>query len=160
MMKSASESQHAGMQFVSFTLAREEYGIPILRVQEIIRYKKLTRIPQSAEFIEGVLNLRGRVIPVVDLRRRFELPENESDHTARIIVVEIKKEVMGLIVDAVSEVRTLDQDCIDPPPPMGADIDTEFISGMGKLEDRLIILLELDHMFSAREREEIAKTAA
>jgi len=97
-------------------LSGEEYGIPILQVQEIIRYEKLTHIPQSSEFIEGVLNLRGKVIPVVDLRRRFGLQESDNDNTTRIIVVELADRTTGLIVDAVSEVRNLDKDQINPPP--------------------------------------------
>ena len=140
-------------QFVSFTLAGEEYGVPILQVREIIRYSSLTRVPQSAEFVEGVLNLRGQVIPVINLRKRFGLPETEHDSSTRIVVVEICEQTMGLVVDAVSSVQTIDESQIEPPPPMGSQIDSEFISGMGKIENRLMILLNLDQAFSIEEKE-------
>ncbi|MFH1739991.1 MAG: chemotaxis protein CheW [bacterium] len=155
-----SSSKRGTQQFVSFTLTGEEYGIPILRVQEIIRYEKLTRVPQSSEFMEGILNLRGKVIPVIDLRRRFALPATEHEQAARIVVVEVDQQTLGLIVDSVTEVRAIDERQIDPPPPLGSQVHTEFISGMGKLEDRLIILLNMDQAFSSHEKEAIAEAAA
>ncbi len=143
-------------QFVCFMLAGEEYGIPILRVQEIIRYSTLTRIPQSADFVEGVLNLRGRVIPVIDLRKRFNIPENQMDESKRIVVVEIDKRIIGLIVDSVTEVRSIDDDQVSPPPHMGTAVNSDFISGMGQVEERLIMLLNLDSAFSEEEKECLA----
>ena len=140
-------------QFVSFILAGEEYGIPILQVREIIRYTSLTRVPRSAAFIEGVLNLRGQVIPVINLRKRFGLPAIEHTSSSRIVVVEVQQQTVGVTVDSVNAVRGIDESQIDPPPPMGTQIDTEFISGMGKLDDRLIILLNLDRAFSTEEKE-------
>ncbi len=138
-------------QYVSFLLSEEEYGIDILRVQEIIRFAELTRIPQSPPFIEGVLNLRGKVVPVMDLRTRFSLPKGERDRSTRIIVVDVFNKVMGMIVDAVSEVLQIEEEQIAPPPPMGASIDSEYIRGMAKIDDRLMILLDVDKILSTEE---------
>jgi purine-binding chemotaxis protein CheW len=139
-------------QYVSFILADEEYGVPILKVQEIIRYTKLTRVPQSSEFIEGVLNLRGRVIPVLDLRKRFALAQGARDRNSRIVVVEVDNRTVGMIVDGVSEVLQINRGDIEPPPPLGARVKTEFIEGMGKVGDRLMILLDIDRILSTEEK--------
>ncbi len=147
-------------QFVSFRLSNEEYGIPILRVQEIIRYEELTRIPQSEEFIDGVLNLRGRVVPVIDLRKRFTLTDAERNNATRIVVVEIDNQVVGLIVDAVNEVQTIEENQIDPPPPLGTGISAEYIYGMGKIDDRLIILLNIERILKEEEKAAMAEAAA
>lgn len=138
-------------QYVSFVLAGEEYGVPILSVQEIIRYETVTRVPQSSEFIEGVLNLRGQVIPVVNLRKKFALEERELDNSTRIIVVEVQGRVVGMVVDEVSEVMQIDSDDIAPPPPLGTTVQADFISGMGKIEDKLIILLDIDRILTEEE---------
>lgn len=159
-MSKISEILEENDQFVSFIVAEEEYGIPITKVREIIRYEKLTHVPQSAEFIEGVLNLRGRVIPVMDLRKRFCLSQKAHDRTTRIIVVEIGRLAMGITVDSVTEVRTIPARCIDSPPVMGMHVDREFIVGMGKLEDRLVILLDLERILSACEKESLCDAVA
>lgn len=147
-------------QYVSFLLEGEEYGVPIMRVQEIIRFEKLTRVPQSSPYVRGVLNLRGRVMPVIDLRRKFRLPEREADRRTRIIVVDIRGQSMGMVVDEVSEVINIDSSRIDPAPELGTKVDTEFIKGMGKLEDRLVIILEIDKVLTDDEVEEAANAAA
>lgn len=139
-------------QYVSFVLDGEEYGVPILSVQEIIRYESLTRLPQSPEFIEGVLNLRGQVIPVVNLRVKFDLSAKEMDRSTRIIVVEVKQRVVGMVVDQVSEVLLINEDEIAPAPPMGARLRTDFISGMGKIRDKLIILLHIEKILTTDEK--------
>ena len=138
-------------QYVSFVLQGEEYGVPILSVQEIIRYESLTRVPQSPEFVEGVLNLRGQVIPVINLRKKFGLVATELDKSTRIIVVEVKDRVVGLVVDEVSEVLQIQEDEIAPPPPMGTNVKVDFISGMGKVGDHLMILLDIDLILSTNE---------
>jgi purine-binding chemotaxis protein CheW len=138
-------------QFVSFVLQGEEYGVPILSVQEIIRYESVTKVPQSEHYIEGVLNLRGQVIPVVNLRTKFGLEGREKDKTTRIIVVEIRNRVVGMVVDEVSEVLQIDAESIAPPPPMGTSVHTEYISGMGKIGEKLIILLDIDKILSSEE---------
>jgi len=152
--------KHEGFcQFVSFTLGGEEYGIPILRVQEIIRYETLTCVPQFSDFVEGVLNLRGQVIPVVDLRRRFGMPESEHDRSTRIVVVEIDRQIIGLVVDSVTKVRTINENQIDPPPAMGASVGREFIVGMAKLENHLVILLNMDRILTDEEKEMAIQSA-
>ena len=158
-MSEKTEGSEGAGQFVGFKLADEEYGISILRVQEIIRYESLTGIPQSETFVEGVLNLRGRVIPVIDLRKRFKLPQSNHDVFTRIIVIELEIQVVGIIVDSVTEVRILDRSQINPPPPMGAQVDTRFIDGIGKLEDRLIILLNIDLILNQKEKAVLAEAA-
>ncbi|HPO07040.1 MAG TPA: chemotaxis protein CheW [bacterium] len=146
-------------QYVSFTLEKEEYGIPILHVREIIRYENLTRIPQSAQYVEGVLNLRGQVIPVADLRRRFGLAEIQHDNSTRIVVVELDDRVIGMLVDSVSEVQSIEERQIEPLPPLGAKIDSQFIRGVGKLDNRLIILLDLNQAFHTSEENLMAEQA-
>jgi purine-binding chemotaxis protein CheW len=138
------------LQLVSFHLGGEEFGLDILRVQEIIRVQQLTRVPNSPDFIAGVMNLRGRIIPVVALRRRFGLEPIPADKQTRIVVVEVKGAVLGFIVDAVSEVLRIPADTIEPPPCMGK-LEQEYVSGVGKLDDRLLILLNLDRLMSGSE---------
>jgi len=147
----AAKNQGESRQHVSFFLDEEEYGIEILKVQEIIRFAELTRIPQSPPFIEGVLNLRGKVVPVMDLRTRFSMPRAERDRSTRIIVVDVANKVMGMIVDAVSGVLQIEDDQIAPPPPMGSKIDTDYIQGMARIDDRLMILLDVDKILSTDE---------
>lgn len=138
-------------QYVSFVLHGEEYGVPILCVQEIIRYETLTRVPQSPDYVDGVLNLRGQVIPVVNLRKKFELPARDRDKSTRIIVVEVMGRVMGMVVDEVSEVLQVDMEDIAPPPPMGTHLRTDYISGMAKINETLVILLEIDKILTTEE---------
>jgi purine-binding chemotaxis protein CheW len=138
-------------QLVSFHLAGEEFGLDILRVQEIIRMMDLTRVPNSPDFVEGVINLRGKVIPVIGLRKRLGLPAQEHDTKTRIVVVEVNGSVLGFIVDAVSEVLRITSDTIEPAPRV-AKVEREYIAGVGKLEDRLLLLLDLDRLMSASEQ--------
>ncbi|MBI1389522.1 MAG: chemotaxis protein CheW [bacterium] len=139
-------------QFVSFVLHGEEYGVPILCVQEIIRYETLTRVPQSPIFVDGVLNLRGQVIPVINLRRKFGLPEQEIDKATRIVVVEVGGRVMGIVVDEVSEVLQVNPEDVSPAPPMGTQLKTDFITGMAKMNESLVILLDIDKILSSEEK--------
>lgn len=140
-------------QYVSFILAGEEYGVSILKVQEIIRFTKLTRVPHASDFVEGVLNLRGRVIPVIDLRKRFHLEEQEErDRNSRIVVVEVGGKIVGMIVDGVSEVLQVSQKDIEPPPPLGSRVRTDFIEGMAKVGERLMILLDIDKILTSEEK--------
>jgi purine-binding chemotaxis protein CheW len=133
------------LQLVSFHVGGEEFGLDILRVQEIIRPQPLTRVPNSPEFVDGVMNLRGKIIPVVALRRRFGLDPVAADKQTRIVVVESKGTVLGFIVDAVSEVLRIPGNTIEPPPRL-AKVEREYVSGVGKLADRLLILLDLDRL--------------
>jgi purine-binding chemotaxis protein CheW len=146
------------LQLVGFHVGGEEFGIDILRVQEIIRTQQLTRVPNSPEFMEGVMNLRGKIIPVIALRKRFGLEQAPPDKQNRIVVVEIQGTVLGFIVDAVSEVLRIPADTVEPPPRLGL-VEREYVSGVGKLSDRLLILLDADRLMSGSEEGVIAATS-
>lgn len=140
------------LQIVVAELAKEEYGIPIMQVQEIIKPPEITRIPNMPEFIEGIINLRGKIIPVVDLRKRFHLEKKEMTDATRVIVTNIEGSAVGLVADSVSDVIRLAQDAIDPIPAMMAQIDSQFINGVGKLDKRIIILLNIVKIFNDLEK--------
>lgn len=147
-------------QLVAFQLSTEEYGVPIIQVEEIIRLPEITRIPNMPNFIEGVINLRGRIIPVVDLRKRFKLEEKEKDEKSRIIIGRItvspekqEEQSVGLIVDSVTEVLRVNKEMIEPIPPTISYIDTQYLHGVVKLENRLIILLDLPKVLTELEKE-------
>src|SRR3954470_13599676 len=139
-------------QLVVFQLGAELYGVEISRVHEIIRLQTVTRVPRAPAFVEGVINLRGKVIPVVDLRRRFGLPSAEHTRSTRIVVVEIGDQVVGIVVDGVSEVLRVNTATVEPPSPVVAGIDSEYLHGIAKLTDRLVILLDLDRILGRDER--------
>jgi len=148
-------NEGAILQLVTFKLGTEEFGVDILKVQEINKMMNITKIPNAPAFIEGVINLRGKIIPIVDLRKRFGFREQPYDKSTRIIVVELEGLVLGFIVDSVSEVLRIPENTIEPPPSMVAGIESEYIEGVGKLDDRLLILLELKKVFSSPERKDI-----
>jgi purine-binding chemotaxis protein CheW len=139
-------------QLVVFQLGAEFYGVEIARVHEIIRLQAVTRVPRAPAFVEGVINLRGKVIPVVDLRRRFGLPTADHTRASRIVVVEIGDQVVGVVVDGVSEVLRVNGATVEPPSPVVAGIDSEYIHGIAKLDDRLVILLDLDRVLAQADR--------
>ncbi|MCW2277920.1 chemotaxis protein CheW [Heliophilum fasciatum] len=132
------------IQLVAFSLADEEYGVDIHYVQEIVRLLTITRVPKAPGYVEGVVNLRGNVVPVIDLRKLFSLPMRDVTDRTRIIIVKIKDITVGIIVDGVSEVLTVPVNDIEPPPMANNNIDQEFISGVGKLGQRLLMLINLD----------------
>lgn len=136
------------MQLVSFRLGQEEYGIEITRVQEIILMGEITRVPQTPPFIKGLINLRSTVIPIVDLRLRFGLQSETPTDETRIMVVNVQGKTIGLIVDAVSEVLRISNDQIAPSPPTVAGLGRDYLTGLVKLEKRLLILLDIDKIFS------------
>jgi purine-binding chemotaxis protein CheW len=138
-------------QLVVFQLGAELYGVEIARVHEIIRLQTVTRVPRAPSFVEGVINLRGKVIPVVDLRRRFGLPTSEHTRATRIVVVEIGDQVIGTVVDSVSEVLRVNTSTVEQPSPVVAGIDSEYLLGIAKLPDRLVILLDLDRVLAREE---------
>ncbi|MBI3787554.1 MAG: purine-binding chemotaxis protein CheW [Ignavibacteriales bacterium] len=153
-IKSKSQAGATGdelLQLVSFKIGGEEFGVDILRVQEINRMLEVTRVPNSPEFVDGVINLRGKVIPIVDLRSRFGMPRKEHDKDTRIVVVELTGKIIGFVVDAVSEVLRIPQSVTEPPPTIVAGIEAEYITAVGKLEDRLLILLDLEKVLSLEE---------
>lgn len=139
------------LQLVTFRLGNEEFSLDILKVQEIIRHMELTRVPRTPDFVEGVINLRGRVIPVLDLRKRFGLPADEKTNETRIIVVDVDNRTVGFKVDAVSEVLRLPADTVEPPPAIITGAESDYIKGVGKLDGRLLILLDVSRILSRTE---------
>ena len=140
-------------QLVTFSIGEEEFGVDILKVQEIIRTMEITKVPRAQPFVEGVINLRGKVIPIIDLRRRFGLASKTHDKHTRIIVIEMDIMIVGFVVDSVSEVLRIPASTVEPPPPVVAGVESEYISGVGKLEDRLLILLDLNKLLSREDLE-------
>lgn len=147
------------LQLVVFKLGDEEYGVEIMQVQEIIRVMETTRVPKAPNYIRGVINLRGKVIPVIDLKKRFSLAESEVDDQTRIMVVEVQEYTVGMIVDCVSEVLRLSSDSIEPTPPAFSNLSNDYIRGVGKLEDRLLILLDLDKTLTVSEMSDLEKVS-
>ncbi|MCZ7603238.1 MAG: chemotaxis protein CheW [Melioribacteraceae bacterium] len=145
------------IQLVSFKVGREEFGIDILKVQEINRMLKITKVPNAPDFVEGVVNLRGRIIPVIDLRKRLKIESREHDNKTRIVVVDITGNTVGFIVDEVNEVLRIPKDIIENPPELVATVDSEFITSVAKLEDRIIILLDLDNLLKQDEQANLDK---
>jgi purine-binding chemotaxis protein CheW len=139
-------------QLVVFQLGAELYGVEIAGVHEIIRLQAITRVPRAPAFVEGIINLRGKVIPVVDLRRRFGLPAATHTRASRIVVVEIGDQVVGIIVDAVIEVLRVNAATVEPPSPVVAGLDAEYLRGIAKLPERLVMLLNLDRVLARDER--------
>jgi len=156
---SSSPQRNRGGKFLTFRLAGEEYGVEILKVREINGVSTITAVPRMPAHMKGVINLRGTVIPVIDLRLRFGLTEIEYTQQTCIIVVDVGREV-GIIVDTVSEVLDVDGANVEPPPAMGGAVDTSFILGMGKVAESVKILLDIEKVLSADEFARIPLEAA
>jgi purine-binding chemotaxis protein CheW len=137
-----------GSQFLTFQLGEELYGVDILRVQKIKGYTTVTKIPNTPSHIKGVLNLRGTIVPIIELRTKFGMPTIEYTMFTVIVVVVVQEKVMGLIVDAVSDVLDIAKSDIQPPPKFGATIDVSFLNGIGKSGDKLVALLNMDQLLS------------
>ncbi|MCP3875748.1 MAG: purine-binding chemotaxis protein CheW [Desulfobacteraceae bacterium] len=150
-------------KYLTFSLEEEEYGIGILKVKEIIGMMPITSVPRTPEFVKGVINLRGKVIPVMDLRLKFSMGEIPYTDRTCIIVVEIDSldstVLIGIVVDAVSEVLNISKDEIEEAPTFGSKLDTDYILGMAKMEGGVKILLDIDRVLSAKEIEALDKTA-
>lgn len=142
-------------QIVAFRLANEEYGVDIMRAQEIIVPGPITRVPEVPGYICGLINLRGHVIPIVDLRKRFGLAAKDADEHTRIIVVNVGTRTIGIVVDAVTEVLRLNCDQIEPPPSSVAGIDHDYIRGLVKLKEKLLILLNIERILSRNEHAQL-----
>ncbi|EOA04776.1 MULTISPECIES: chemotaxis protein CheW [Herbaspirillum] len=149
-----------GNEFLAFTLGKEEYGIDILKVQEIRGYEAVTRIANSPDFIKGVVNLRGIIVPIVDMRIKFQLGEPTYDQFTVVIILNIGGRVVGMVVDSVSDVITLTQEQIKPAPEMGTTFDSDYLIGLGTLEQRMLILVDIDKLMSSAEMGLIEKLAA
>ena len=139
-------------QFISFSVGEEEYGLELLRVKEVIRVREITWLPKAPSFVKGIINLRGDVIPIIDLRGKFGLEAREETAQTRVIVVEVGGRLMGMVVDSASQVVRIPADQIDPPPPVLGGFSQEFITGVGKLEDKLVILLSTEAILTADEK--------
>jgi purine-binding chemotaxis protein CheW len=155
LVKTDEISKHDELiQLVSFMLAGEEYGVEVLKVREIIRMPTITKMPNVPRHIEGIINLRGKVIPIISMRRRFNLKEDESSSHTRIIIIDICGSLAGFIVDSVSEVIRIHSSEIQPPPSiaLSGGIGQEFITGVFNHAERLLIIMDVDRMFSDDER--------
>jgi purine-binding chemotaxis protein CheW len=152
MNEIATEPSSGAEQFLTFVLGGEEYGVTILQVQGIQGWDRVTPIPNTPEFILGVINLRGAIVPIVDLRRRFGMPAAEFGPTTVVIVVRVARErnerTLGLVVDAVSEVCNVKADDCKPAPDFGSGIKTDFVKGLATVENRMVILLDIDRLVS------------
>lgn len=142
-------------KLLTFSLAEEGYGVSILKVKEIIGMMDITPVPKTPEFIKGVINLRGKIIPIMDLRIKFGMPQQEYDERTCIIVVEVElkgvQKLLGVVVDMVSEVVTVSQNQIEPPPDYGKNMEHNFILGIGKIKDRVVIILDIEEVFASEE---------
>lgn len=132
-----------------------EYGVPITQVQEIITMTRPTQLPQSPDFVEGIINLRGKIIPIIDLKKRFKMGASDITSDTRSVVVEVGGQTVGIIVDEVSEVLRLSHNDIEPPPAMVGGITAEYLTGVGKIEGRLLILLDMNKILSETEKADL-----
>ena len=149
-----------GSQFLTFQLGEELYGVDILRVQEIKGYTAVTKIPNTPAHIKGVLNLRGTIVPIVELRTKFGMETIDYTMFTVIVVVVVREKIMGLVVDAVSDVLNIDKQDIQPPPQFGAKVDVSFLNGIGKSGDKLIALLDMDRLLSDDDVQDTTAAAA
>lgn len=156
-MESSAVTSQRELQLVVFKLGDETYGVDIVAVREIIALQPITRVPGAPPFMEGILNLRGHVIPVMDLRRRFGLQGSEVTRETRIMVVEVGGHTLGLVVDAVSEVLRVPAETIEPPHELTVGVDTGFLRGVAKLDKRLVILLNLEELLQSQEQQDRAQ---
>lgn len=150
----------AGNEFLAFTLGREEYGIDILKVQEIRGYEQVTRIANAPSFVKGVVNLRGIIVPIVDMRIKFQLGEPTYDQFTVVIILNIGGRIMGMVVDSVSDVMTLAAADIKPAPDMGSAFNTDYLIGLGTVDERMLILIDIDRLMSSAEMGLIEAIAA
>jgi purine-binding chemotaxis protein CheW len=142
-------------QYLSFKLDEEEFALDISKVREVLDFTKITKVPQTPDFMKGVINLRGAVVPVVDLNRKFGIKDTEKTVNTRIIIGEVSIEgdetVLGVLADSVHEVMELEPESIEPAPKIGTRLNTDFIKGMGKRDDEFVMILDIDKVFSAEE---------
>ena len=152
-------SAHEG-KFLTFVLGNEEYGVEILKVREIMGIMEITTVPQTPDYMKGVINLRGKVIPIIDLRLKFAMPEVEHTKETCIIVAEVGAAQVGVIVDSVSEVTDIKGEDIEESPNFGQEIDTNFIMGLGKTKKKIIILLDIEKVLTTEELKMVEEIAA
>lgn len=157
MSSQGSGIENREEQVVVFQLLDQTYGIDIASVYEIIRAEAITQIPRAPHFVEGVINLRGHIIPVIDLCKRFNLPPRQDTRQSRIIVVDVAGTTVGMIVDAVQEVLRFPASSIEPPPPVAHGVDAAYLRGIALNDNRLIILLDLDKILYENEMQELGQ---
>lgn len=145
-------------QLISFRVGEEEYGLDLLRVKEVIRMRQVTWLPKAPSCVKGIINLRGDVIPIIDLRERFELRQHDSNGSTRVIVVEAAGQHVGMVVDSASQVVRVPSDQFDPPPLAVGEAARDFISEVGKMGDKLVIMIDADKMLDSRELSEIQES--
>ncbi|UJP06534.1 MAG: chemotaxis protein CheW [Nitrosomonas sp.] len=150
-MAASSESiaNHMANEFLTFRLGKEEYGVDILKVQEIRGYEAVTQIANAPEFIKGVINLRGVIVPIVDMRIKFGLSQVDYNQFTVVIILNVAGRVVGIVVDSVSDVTSLGNDQVRPAPGMGSVIDTEYITGLGTLDERMLIMLDIEKLMNS-----------
>jgi len=153
---SANEDER---QYLTFQLGDEFYGVNILKVQEIKGYTDVTRIPNTPDYMKGVLNLRGTIVPIINLRMKFGMEQIDHTSFTVIVVVVVQERVMGMIVDAVSDVLTMGPDNMKPAPELGTNVDTSFIDGIATMADQLVTLLDLDRVLTEKEIEQVESVA-
>jgi len=159
----ASEAQAAGgnsRELLTFTLGSEEYGIDILKVQEIRGYDAVTTIANSPEFIKGVINLRGIIVPIIDMRIKFNLGNVTYNELTVVIILNVAKRVVGIVVDGVSDVITLTADQLKPAPEFSSSLDTQYITGLGTVDDRMIIVVDIEKLMTSRDMDLVEAAAA
>ena len=151
VQQSDSSQQTGSMQLVSFRLGNETYGIEITKIREIILVGEITQIPETPHYIKGLINLRSSVIPVIDLRARFSLPEGELGEESRIMVLNVAGRTIGIVVDSVNEVLRVSQSQVSPAPPTVASLGNHYMTGLVRLDEQLLILLDVDRLFGEEE---------
>jgi len=149
MIDKKSNATAPAEEFLSFTLGEEDYGVDILKVQEIRGYDAVTRLPDAPDYIKGVINLRGTIVPVIDLRLKLRMKDARYDAFTVMIVLNVEDRVVGIVVDSVSDVISLNADQIRPTPEFGASVDTRFISGIGTIDERMLILLDIETLINS-----------
>ncbi|MCW8884087.1 MAG: chemotaxis protein CheW [Motiliproteus sp.] len=155
-IKTAGGSEDPVIQWVTFRLEDETYGVNVMQVQEVLRYTEIAPVPGAPSYVLGIINLRGNVVTVIDTRARFGLPTADVTDNTRIVIIEVEKQVLGILVDAVSEVVYLNQSEIESAPNIGTEESAKFIQGVCHKDDRLLILVELDKMLTDEEWSDIA----
>ncbi len=153
-------SGSAGGEYLTFTLGKEEYGMEILKVQEIRGYDAVTAIANTPAFIKGVVNLRGIIVPIVDLRIKFNLGNVDYNETTVVIILNLSHRVVGVVVDSVSDVLTLTLEQIKAAPSLSASLDTKYITGLGTIDQRMLILVDIEKLMSSRDIELMDETVA
>lgn len=159
-MRNVRQAAVPQVQLVTFRVGGEEFGLDVFAVHEILRYQAPTPMPRAPEFVEGVLDVRGTLVPIVDLRRRFETPEVAYDEDTRIVLVDFNEERLGLVVDSVTEVLRAPETAVSPPPAYIRGLAAEFVRGIVRVGERLVVLMDLDRILSSDERIALAHADA